>query len=118
MCIRDSYTTESLELVATASSGLPVSFTVVGGPATIINNTTLIPDGDPGFVTIQAHQSGNAYYAPASAWQTLEIKHGETPPVETCTEWSNLARDKAATQSGMQHGRTTTNTCIGSTFIS
>ncbi len=96
-------TTESLELVATASSGLPVSFTVVGGPASIINNTTLILDGEPGFVTIQAHQSGNPYYAPASAWQTFEIQHTETPPVETCTEWINLAKDKAATQSGTQH---------------
>jgi DNA/RNA endonuclease G (NUC1) len=49
---------------AVASSGLPVSLTVVsGGPATIVNG--LIHLTGPGTVTIRATQSGNALYAKA-----------------------------------------------------
>ncbi|KAA5542945.1 Ig-like domain-containing protein [Adhaeribacter rhizoryzae] len=48
---------------ATASSGLPVSFSVVAGGATISGNTvTLI---DSGMVTIRASQAGNANYLAA-----------------------------------------------------
>jgi hypothetical protein len=61
-----------LRLVATASSGLPVTFTVNTGPA------RLSPDGilqllTPGQVTVTASQAGNAYYEPVSVTQSFAI---------------------------------------------
>lgn len=51
-------------LTASASSGLPVTFTVTSGPA-VISGSTVTPTG-PGTVTITAAQAGNAVYLPAS----------------------------------------------------
>ena len=48
---------------ATASSGLPVTFTVVSGPATVSGSTVTITGIGP--VTIQADQAGNSQYLPA-----------------------------------------------------
>lgn len=50
-------------LAATATSGLPVTYTVLSGPATVSNNI-VTPTG-VGMVTIQADQAGNTTYAPA-----------------------------------------------------
>lgn len=52
-------------LNATASSGLPVVFTIVEGPATIVG-TTLTPTGNPGTVIVRASQPGDAVYAAAA----------------------------------------------------
>ena len=49
---------------ATASSGLPVSFSIVSGPASIVGNTITL-DGVVGTVTVMASQAGNAQYNPA-----------------------------------------------------
>ena len=54
----------SFELVATATSGLEVSFEVISGPATI-DGTTCTLTGDPGEVLVEASQAGNATYDPA-----------------------------------------------------
>jgi autotransporter-associated beta strand protein len=48
---------------ATASSGLPVSFSILSGPATISSNTITITG--TGTVTVQASQAGNSNYQPA-----------------------------------------------------
>ena len=48
----------------TATSGLPVTLSVVSGPATISGNTITINGVGP--VTLAADQSGNANYAPAA----------------------------------------------------
>ncbi|HUC81403.1 MAG TPA: PA14 domain-containing protein [Flavisolibacter sp.] len=62
----------TLSLLATASSGLPVSFSVVSGPATISGNT-LTPTA-AGTVVIKASQSGSQQFAAApDVTQTLEI---------------------------------------------
>jgi hypothetical protein len=50
-------------LTATASSGLPVSFTVVGGPATVAGGTLTITGA--GSVTVRATQAGSADYLAA-----------------------------------------------------
>ncbi len=52
-----------ITLSALASSGLPVSFSVVSGPATIAGNTVTTTGG--GLVVVQASQAGNANFAPA-----------------------------------------------------
>ena len=48
---------------ATASSGLPVSFGVTAGPATVSGNTVTLTGS--GTVTITASQAGNGTYGPA-----------------------------------------------------
>lgn len=56
--------TPPIELNATASSGLPVSFSVLSGPATISGNTlTLTGSGD---ITLRATQGGDYAYLPAA----------------------------------------------------
>ena len=53
-------------LSATASSGLPVAFAVVSGPATV-NGATLTLAGTPGTVVVRATQTGNDNFAAATA---------------------------------------------------
>lgn len=52
------------ELKATASSGLPIEFKVVSGPATLDGNTVTLK-GTPGLVIIAANQPGDAANCPA-----------------------------------------------------
>ena len=56
------------QLEATATSGLPVSYTVISGPATV-NGDMVTLSGSPGTVTIQADQPGDATYDPATPVQ-------------------------------------------------
>ena len=57
---------------ATATSGLPVSFSILSGPATISGNTITITGVGP--VTVQASQVGNSSYQPApTVYQTLTV---------------------------------------------
>jgi hypothetical protein len=56
----------SFTLAATASSGLPVTFTVVSGPALLTGNV-LDLTGAAGTVKIRASQAGNSTYAAAPA---------------------------------------------------
>jgi len=60
----NKYGTRAFTLGATASSGLPVAYTVVSGPATVAGNTVTLTGS--GTVTIQATQTGNASYAAAT----------------------------------------------------
>ncbi|MEZ4776431.1 MAG: PKD domain-containing protein [Bacteroidia bacterium] len=50
---------------ATASSGLPVSFSLISGPATL-NGNTITLTGTDGTVIIRASQGGDATYQPAA----------------------------------------------------
>ncbi len=60
-------------LSATASSGLPVVFTVVTGPATVAGNTLTLTG--PGTVTVRATQAGSGSYAAAPAVeQTFKVE--------------------------------------------
>jgi hypothetical protein len=52
-------------ITATSSSGLPVSFSVASGPATVSGNTITVTGA--GTVTIKASQAGNADYTAATA---------------------------------------------------
>lgn len=53
-----------LTLNAAASSGLPVSYTVLSGPA-VLNGNQLQITG-PGAVTVEARQAGDGFYLPAA----------------------------------------------------
>ncbi len=61
------------QLLATASSGLPVSYTIVSGPATVAGNTVTLT-GQPGEVTVKASQPGNGTFDPAvDAVNTFQV---------------------------------------------
>ena len=60
-----------ISLVASASSGLPVAFTVVSGPATISGNVLTISGA--GTVAVNANQTGNSNYNPAISQQTFFV---------------------------------------------
>lgn len=63
----------AFDLEATASSELPVTFTVVSGPA-LISGSTVTPTGATGTVTVRADQEGNAEWDPApSVTRTFEV---------------------------------------------
>lgn len=62
-----------IQLNATASSGLPVSFEVFSGPATVSGNTLTLT-GAPGVVKVKAVQDGDANWQPApSVTRTFEV---------------------------------------------
>lgn len=65
-------TSGPITLVGSASSGLPVSFEVVSGPATVQGNTLTL-DGTAGVVTVRALQAGDAAWYPASAATTFDV---------------------------------------------
>ena len=62
--VANQWTTNVVQLAATASSGLPVSFAVAAGPGLIANGTTLTFLGS-GTVSVAAAQVGNANWAAA-----------------------------------------------------
>jgi formylglycine-generating enzyme required for sulfatase activity len=73
-------------LSATSSSGLPVSFAIMSGPATLNGSTVTLTN--TGRVTIRAEQAGNDVYGPANAEQSFEVY--ATLPHQTPPSW--LAR--------------------------
>jgi len=66
-------TVSTLRVAAAASSGLPVTFSVVSGPATI--SGSLLTANGTGTITVSAIQTGNATYAAApSVTRTLTVQ--------------------------------------------
>jgi len=61
---------DSIALGATNSSGLPISYAVVSGPATVTGSTLLITGGDAA-ITVRAASAGNGTYAAATAQVTF-----------------------------------------------
>jgi hypothetical protein len=57
-------TAPPFELTAAATSGLPVSYEIISGPATLSGNTVTLT-GQPGPVTVKATQSGGGGFDPA-----------------------------------------------------
>jgi hypothetical protein len=86
----------AVALGATASSGLPVTYTVVSGPC-IVSGTNLTFTG-PGSCVVGADQPGNAptYNAAARVTSTIVIAPTPTPPV--CSDQAvNVPNATAAT---------------------
>ena len=71
------WTTSRVGLAATASSGLPVGFSIASGPGSISGGTNLSFTG-AGTVSIDALQAGDAEWLPASATRTVEVAKTET----------------------------------------
>ena len=73
-----TYAVAPITLTATATSGLPVSYTVTSGPATVSGSTLTITG--VGTVTVQATQAGNTNYSAATpVSDTFTVSPG-TPP--------------------------------------
>lgn len=72
--IPDKYTTDpDFNVSATATSGLPVSFTILSGPATITGNTISLT-GAEGTVVVRASQAGDGTYnAAPDVDQSFEV---------------------------------------------
>jgi hypothetical protein len=67
-----TYGDADFNVTATASSGLPVSFSIASGPATILGSTVHITAA--GTVTVRASQGGNGNYnAAADVDQSFEV---------------------------------------------
>lgn len=67
-------------LLATASSGLPVDFSILAGPAVLSGNILTLTS--PGTVTVRASQAGNGTYARATdVDQSFEVAPGNPTPV-------------------------------------
>ena len=80
--IADKLTTDAdFSISASSSSNLPVSFTIVSGPATISGNTISLT-GTAGTVTVRASQAGNnCYNAAADVDQSFNVTQPTTPVV-------------------------------------
>ena len=65
---------DPIQLQATATSGLPVSFELLEGPATLDANNVLTLTGEGGIVKIKANQNGNdEWQAAPSVTRTFEV---------------------------------------------
>ena len=81
----------TVTLTATASSGLPVSYSIISGPATL-NGNVLTPTGS-GTITINASQSGNTLYNPAAdAMQQIVVT--PAPVAVVCSGTGSILREQ------------------------
>jgi uncharacterized repeat protein (TIGR03803 family) len=71
------------DVSATASSGLPVTFTIDSGPATLSGNRVTLTGA--GTVVVSAHQAGSAQYSPASVQRSFQVA-----PLPASVTLSNL----------------------------
>ena len=78
-------------VTATSSSGLPVTFSIVSGPATILGNTITITGA--GTVTVRASQAGDINYTPA-------------PDVDQSFTVNQATAELTLTASGITYGQT------------
>ena len=70
------------QVSATASSGLPVSFQILSGPATILGDIITL-NGTAGTVVVQASQAGDLTYNPApDVTDTFEVELPGPPTVQ------------------------------------
>ena len=81
--VPDKLTTDGpFDLTATASSGLPVSYSIVSGPATVSGNTLTLT-GQTGTVVVRASQAGDSeYLAAPDVEQSFNVS--EPAPVGDC----------------------------------
>ncbi len=96
---------------ATASSNLPVTFTLISGPATL-SGATVTLTGQPGTVTIRASQAGNSSYNPApnvdrtftvslpGGGSGVDLELTMTSTAQNVTQWGNIGFTATLTNAG------------------
>ena len=93
--VSDKLTTDAdFNLTASASSGLPIIYHVVQGPATVSGNIVSLT-GEPGEVWLRAIQSGNSTFQPAQAVEQyfdVNIASGDCPGLGSISRevWTNI----------------------------
>jgi RHS repeat-associated protein len=128
-----TYGVSPIALTATASSGLPVTFSVVSGPGTVSGSTLTITG--VGTVVVAANQAGNTYYAAAAqvtqsvvvnkASQTISftppaspVTYGVSPIALTATASSGLpVTFSVVSGPGTVSGSTLTITGVGTVVV-
>jgi hypothetical protein len=86
------------ELDATSTSGLPVEFRIVSGPATVDGNIVTLA-GTPGYVVVEAYQLGNsAYYSAPTVKRSFFIEQAN---MNTETEQLKAYGDKWVATDGI-----------------
>lgn len=85
-----------ITLAATASSGLPVTFTIVSGPATLTGNQLTITGAGP--IDIQATQAGNGQWLAAAP--VSEIITANAPPPVLRIRFNPAGADARVTRAG------------------
>jgi sugar lactone lactonase YvrE len=101
----------SVTLSASDSSGLPVSYKVISGPATVSGNVLTITGA--GSVIVQACQTGNTEYAAATpVQQTFTVN-----PAPTTVIWSNPAAITYGTILSASQLDATTNPACAGTYV-
>ncbi len=68
-------------VAATNSSGLPITFAIVSGPATIAGSTITITN--TGIVVVSASNAGDANYNPASVQASFTVSASANPVINT-----------------------------------
>ncbi|PIQ20426.1 MAG: hypothetical protein COW65_15150, partial [Cytophagales bacterium CG18_big_fil_WC_8_21_14_2_50_42_9] len=106
-----TYGDESFSIAANASSGLPVSFSIVNGPATIAGNMVTLTGA--GTVTIEAAQAGNTLHAAATA-VTQSFSVGKAAQVISFKELEN----KKVADAAFALAATSSNATLPVIFIS
>jgi len=66
-----SFSASTVSLSATTTTGLPVTFTVVSGPSSMVGNQLTL-NGE-GIVVLRAEQAGNEQFLPVSVERTLSV---------------------------------------------
>ncbi len=74
-----SYGVAPITLTATATSGWPIAYTLISGPATLAGNLLTITGA--GTVVVEADQSGNTDYSAAASVQDSIVVNPETTTV-------------------------------------
>jgi len=100
-----AYGVSPITLSATASSGLPVTFSVVSGPGTVSGSTLTITGA--GTVVVAANQAGNSYYSAAAQVTQSVVVNKEsqtisfTPPASPVTYGVSPITLSATASSGL-----------------
>jgi hypothetical protein len=103
----------TVTLVASSTSGLPVSFSVISGPATITGTTMTITG--VGTVVVQAAQAGNLYIAAAVPVQQTITVNPSTAKITSPIKGSTLPGSSVIFTWTKQTGATSYQLWVGTT---
>ena len=92
------FSNKPILLKATATSGLPVTYTVIKGSASIENDTLLVIN-EVGTITVEAYQAGGDRYGPVTTRTTFKVTRAKQTINFEAIELANNAYKLQATAS-------------------
>jgi sugar lactone lactonase YvrE len=114
------YGSAPLSLLATATSGLPATFTVVSGPALLSSSGHTVQFTGVGTVVVQANQVGNSTFLPAAAVNmSIQVTRGvlTVTPNNKSAFYGAIPATFAYTITGFAAGDTVANSVMGQAVI-